>query len=124
MKMEDRSKQIELTLKRLGRSRFRSRFHLGEKERSWIETKGEDVLRRHGRELIEQRLSAAYPKNDGKQTPMHGHPVFIAQHATACCCRQCLEKWHRIPMGRALQEEEIQFILALILAWIEQERLS
>ena len=56
--------------------------------------------------FIRKRLAPAVIPNDGKQTPMRGHPVFIAQHATGCCCRGCFEKWHRIPAGRELTDEE------------------
>ena len=64
------------------------------------------------------RIAPDYPKNDGKQTPMRGHPVFIAQHATATCCRKCIQKWHGIEKGRALNDAEVQFIVALIMGWI------
>ena len=51
---------------------------------------------------------------------MRGHPVFIAQHATACCCRGCLAKWHGIPPGRELTAEEQRYIGAVLTAWIER----
>ena len=81
----------------LSRSAFRSRFHLADKDRKYVIDKGMDTIRSHAEDFISGRLAPAYPVNDGKQTPMRGHPVFIAQHATACCCRSCLRKWHRIP---------------------------
>jgi exodeoxyribonuclease V alpha subunit len=52
---------------------------------------------------------------------MKGHPVFIAQHATATCCRKCIQKWHRIEKGRALNTAEADYVVALIMAWIEQQ---
>lgn len=76
----------------LSRSRFRSRFRLGLKDRQYICDRGWETMRRHAAELVKERLAPAFIPNDGKQTPMRGHPVFIAQHATACCCRGCLEK--------------------------------
>jgi predicted Fe-S protein YdhL (DUF1289 family) len=61
--------------------------------------------------------------NDGKQTPFRGHPVFVAQHATATCCRGCLAKWHGIPRGRPLEEGEKAHILAVLERWLKaQER--
>jgi hypothetical protein len=66
-------------------------------------------------------LAPAEPKNDGLQTPMRGHPIFIAQHATATCCRGCLEKWHRIPRGRMLSEAEIQYVLGVLGRWLEKQ---
>ena len=65
------------------------------------------------------RVASAFPKNDGKQTPMKGHPVFIAQHGTATCCRKCIQKWHGLEKGRALSEAEVDFIVAMIMGWIE-----
>ena len=84
---------------RLARSPFRSRFRLGTKERQYCWDKGAETIDQHAADFIARRLAPAHPTNDGKQTPMHGHPVFIAQHATATCCRGCLAKWHNIPQG-------------------------
>ena len=109
-------------LQRLSRSAFRSRFHLSEKDREYIVEKGMETIRRHAEELIAKRLAAENPENDGKQTPMKGHPVFIAQHATACCCRGCLEKWHHIPAGKTLTQEEQSYIADVLTEWIEKER--
>lgn len=75
----------------------------------------------HGAAFIRDRLAPAYPAQDGKQTPMRGHPVFIAQHATGACCRSCLAKWHGIVAGRPLTADEQQSILATLRAWIIQD---
>ncbi len=106
---------------RLGRSRFRSGFHLSEKERAYTREKGMDTIRRHARDFVSTRLAPEVIPNDGRQTPTKGHPVFVAQHACACCCRGCLYKWYRVPMGRALTEAEQQKIVNFLMAWIERE---
>lgn len=72
----------------------------------------------HARDFIDRRLAPAHPAKDGKQTPMRGHPVFIAQHATATCCRPCLAKWHAIPAGRPLTEEERAHVVAALERWL------
>ncbi|HDP4967334.1 TPA: DUF4186 domain-containing protein, partial [Escherichia coli] len=90
---------------RLSRSKFRSRFRLGMKERQYCLDKGAPVIEQHAADFVAKRLAPALPANDGKQTPMRGHPVFIAQHATATCCRCCLAKWHNIPQGVSLSEQ-------------------
>ena len=82
---------------------------------------GIEAIRQHAIDFIKTRIASQYPKNDGKQTPMKGHPVFIAQHATATCCRGCMQKWHEIKKGRALSDQEIQFLLELIIRWIESQ---
>lgn len=108
-------------LDRFARSPFRARFHLGPREREYAVEKGRDTIARHAADFIATRLAPAAPKNDGKQTPMRGHPVFVAQHATATCCRGCLAKWHHLPQGRALTAEEQARIVDLILRWIDRD---
>ncbi len=105
----------------LDRSEFRSRFHLSAKDREYVAEKGIGTVRSHAMDFVEKRLSAENPENDGKQTPMKGHPVFIAQHATACCCRGCLEKWHHIPSGKVLNVQEQKYIVDVLMYWIEKE---
>ena len=105
----------------LGRSRFRSRFRLGEKEAEYLEAKGLEVILDHARDFVVKRLADSEPANDGKQTPMKNHPVFIAQHATATCCRKCLAKWHHIPKGRALTQAEIDYVIAILKRWLARE---
>jgi hypothetical protein len=102
----------------LAHSAFRSRFHLSERDRVYIAAKGMPVVLDHARDFIDKRLAPAAPRNDGKQTPMRGHPVFVAQHATATCCRGCLANWHGIPAGHALDDAERAHALAVIERWI------
>lgn len=106
---------------RLNKSKFRSSFHLSKKDKVYIEEKGLDTIKEHAYNFVRQRLSQAYILNDGKQTPYKGHPVFISQHATACCCRGCLYKWHRIEKNKELSKEEIDYIVNIIMGWIENE---
>lgn len=80
--------------------------------------KGAPVIEQHAADFVAKRLAPALPANDGKQTPMRGHPVFIAQHATATCCRGCLAKWHNIPQGEALSEEQQRYIVTVIYHWL------
>jgi hypothetical protein len=105
----------------LAGSPFRRRFRLRGKELEYLRRKGLAVVLEHAADFIEKRLAVALPANDGKQTPMRHHPVFIAQHATATCCRGCLEKWHAIPKGRALAPEEKAYILEVIKTWLARE---
>lgn len=109
-----------LLLDRLARSAFRARFRLGEKEKTYLEAKGLEVIRSHAADFVAARLAPAQPRNDGRQTPMRGHPVFIAQHATATCCRSCLVKWHGIPAGRALSEDEQAYVVDVLMEWVRR----
>lgn len=111
---------IDQALEKLERSKFRSSFYLTKKERLYIEEKGMAVMRRHATDFVRQKLAPADPVNDGKQTPMHGHPVFKAMHATACCCRGCLNKWYKVSLHRELTETEQEKIVNLLMAWVER----
>ncbi len=106
-------------LLQLQRSEFRRSFHLTPVERRILEQHGYDAMRQFASDIIQKRLTA--PFNDGRQTPKTGHPVFIAQHATATCCRKCLQKWHQIPQHRELTEEEQIYITLLLLRWIKKD---
>ena len=105
----------------LQRSPFRQRFRLGPREQAYLADKGEATVLAHAADFVAQRLAPAQPRNDGKQTPMRGHPVFVAQHATATCCRGCLAKWHGIPQGRPMAAEEQAHAVAAIARWLRQQ---
>lgn len=106
---------------RLSKSKFRSRFKLKEKEKAYIDAKGLDTIKSHAADFISKRIAPANIPNDGKQTPMRGHPVFIAQHATATCCRGCIEKWHRIPKEIQLNEAQQEYLVNVIMEWIKRQ---
>ena len=113
---------IEQALSKLDRSRFRSGSYLTNMEKAYLDDRGMETMRRHAQDFVRQKLAPAEPVNDGKQTPMHGHPVFKAMHATACCCRGCLNKWYHVPKGRELTESEQERIVNLLMAWLERLR--
>ncbi|WP_279024507.1 DUF4186 domain-containing protein [Gibbsiella quercinecans] len=108
----------EALWQRLQNSPFRAKFRLNPKDQHYFAAKGMPTILSHARDFIDRRLAAAYPKNDGKQTPMRGHPVFVAQHATATCCRGCLAKWHGIAQGKALNEAQKDYIVQVIALWL------
>ena len=109
---------LDEVFERLKGSPFRRRFRLSESDGRYLAAKGLNAVLDHGREFIAQRLAPADPANDGKQTPMRGHPVFVAQHATGTCCRSCLAKWHGIGAGRPLDQREQAHVLAAIERWL------
>ena len=116
--MDEKIKNI---LDRLSKSKFRSSFHLNDKDILYIEDKGIDKIRNHAYDFVTKRLADTSNVTDGKQTPMKGHPVFIAQHATGTCCRSCLEKWHHISKNKNMTDDDIKYIVDIIMSWIEKE---
>jgi hypothetical protein len=112
---------LDILWLRLQRSSFRAKFNLNAKDVGYLQSKGWPLILSHARDFVEGRLAAANPARDGKQTPWQGHPVFVAQHATATCCRGCLQKWHGIDKGRPLSEPEKQYIVEVISFWLKKK---
>ncbi|MHC4323549.1 MAG: DUF4186 domain-containing protein [Planctomycetota bacterium] len=108
----------------LGRSKFRSRFRLSGKEAEYLRDKGLETILKHAWDFVTRRLADAKPANDGRQTPMRNHPVFIAQHATGTCCRGCLAKWHHIPKGCPLTQEQIDYIIEVLRCWLARQNIE
>lgn len=102
----------------LSQSTFRRRQHLDAKDLAYLTQRTLPVVLDHARQFVLQRLAPARPVNDGRQTPMRGHPVFVAQHGTATCCRGCLAKWHHIPAERELSTEQIDYVVRVIEQWL------
>ncbi|WP_434778877.1 DUF4186 domain-containing protein [Neisseria sp. Ec49-e6-T10] len=113
--------QLQNVYLKLQSSTFRAKFRLGIEDQRYIQQKGMGVILKHAQDFIQKRLAAANPLNDGKQTPWIGHPVFLAQHATATCCRGCLKKWHGIEKGHVLTEKEQKYILDIIHFWLNNQ---
>lgn len=105
----------------LSRSKFRSRLRLSGREAAYLREKGLATIVEHAHGFVLKRLAAANPVNDGRQTPMRNHPAFVAQHATGTCCRKCLAKWHGIPSGRPLTEEQIDYVLLVLKRWLTDQ---
>ena len=114
-------RDLDSVFPKLAESPFRSRFKLNAKDRAYLKERGIDTVREHARDFVAKRLAPAAPANDGRQTPWRGHPVFVAQHATATCCRSCLAKWHGIPAGRELGREEQEHAVSAIERWLTSE---
>jgi hypothetical protein len=113
--------EIDGILDRVLRSPFRARQRLGPRERGYLEEKGMPAVIGEARRLLLDRLAVVEPSDDGRQTPMRGHPAFIAQHATATCCRGCLDRHYGIPSGRPLNDAELDLVIALVERWLRRQ---
>lgn len=118
---EQEAEWIGRTLERLSHSDFRSKFRLSAKDFEYTLQKGPETISQHAHEMLRKRVGDAELLKDGKQTPWRGHPVFTAQHATATCCRGCIQKWHGIPKGRELSDSEVNRLADLVMAWIARD---
>lgn len=112
---------LDSRLARITRHPFRRRFHVRGRDRAIVDLRGMPTIREHAADLVARRLAPAQPHKDGRQTPYRGHPVFVAQHATATCCRSCLERWHGIAKGHELDRDEREYVVEAICRWIEHD---
>lgn len=113
---------IDKLFEALSKSKFRSSFSLGVKELNYLKERSLDDIKAHAFQIISKRIAPAAPANDGRQTPMKNHPVFIAQHATATCCRSCLKKWHNIPQNIQLNNGQIVYVVDIIMQWLNFQK--
>jgi hypothetical protein len=120
LKTESTTRSLDDSFAALRTSAFRRRFRLEGRELEYLRSRGLPTVLDHARDFVAKRLAPAAPPNDGKQTPFRGHPVFVAQHATATCCRSCLAKWHGISAGRELTAEEQAHVIAAIERWLRE----
>ena len=111
----------EEIFEKLSKSDFRRKFKLNEKDRTYLEQKGFETIKSHAKDFIKKRIAPSQIPNDGKQTPMRGHPVFTAQHATASCCRGCIQKWHHFPKGVPLTQSQQDYLVDLIMEWLKRD---
>lgn len=95
-----------------------------------IDPRAVNYARRRGIEGLESTVRTRILKSvgraddpfDGRQTPREGsgNPIHYAQHATATCCRKCIQYWHQIPQGRALTAAEITYLSALVMGYLQR----
>ena len=114
-------RDINYLMNSISKSKFRNSFHLKEKDILYIKEKGLDKIEEHAYDFLNKRIKPAVIPNDGKQTPMRGHPIFIGQHACACCCRGCVYKWHHFEMERELTNIEIDYLVKVLMTWVKLE---
>lgn len=115
-------REMDALFAALAKSSFRSKFRLQGKDLAYLQAKGLPLVLAHAADFVSTRLAPVHIANDGKQTPMRGHPVFVAQHATATCCCGCLQKWHGIAQGQALSQAEQDYVLRVLAFWLERAR--
>ncbi len=116
--LESSMRDVDDLFAALASSSFRARFKLDARDKAYLRDKGLDTVIVHAAGFVDERLAPAQPPNDGKQTPWRGHPVFVAQHATATCCRVCLAKWHGIASGKEMTADERRHVVAVIRRWL------
>ena len=81
--------------------------------------KGRRQLYNGVKQRLRTSVGKAVPFRDGTQTPMSGNVLYYAQHATATCCRTCINYWHGLPRGRPLTESELDYLESLITRFLD-----
>ena len=97
-------------------------FHktIDERAKRHAHRKGRKALKMDVRRRLQKCLAPECPARDGRQTPHAGNAIYYGQHATATCCRTCLEYWHGIPKGRMLTDAECRYCAELIDRFLDE----
>jgi len=96
----------------------------GPDAQDYAKRKGKIKLREAARKRLVQSIGRAHPFRDGTQTPLledSPNPIWNAQHATATCCRRCVEYWHGIPRGRALNGAEMDYLTGIVSVFLDEK---
>lgn len=116
---------VDYVVAQLRTDRFRDKRwckDLDEKAVRHASRKGSNGIEEAVRKRVETSVGPAQPYCDGAQTPFRGNIVYYGQHATATCCRQCIEVWHGIPQWRELTAEETDYLVELLLAYVSSKQ--
>jgi hypothetical protein len=88
---------------------------------NYARRKGRLQLKQAARNQIERAVKGIAHPREGQQTPRetnpHANVIHYAQHATASCCRKCVEEWHGIPRDRELTAAEIDYLTELVMLY-------
>jgi hypothetical protein len=82
--------------------------------------KGAESVIDEARRRMTEKIGIMNPYRHGI-TPYTGNVIYYAQHATATCCRRCMEYWYGIPAkNRILTPDEINFSTDLVRLYLEE----
>jgi len=115
-------KDLEYTFKSLKFELIRHHFwhlEIDLRAMNYARRKGIVGLRVAAERRIRTSVGPAQPWRDGTQTSMNGNPLYYPQHATATCCRKCIEYWHGVEMNRPLTEDEVQYFTVLLNMFVD-----
>jgi hypothetical protein len=114
---ERRFDDVDYTFSELRHEMIRHHFwhvEIDERARNHALRKGRVALLVAADKRLATSVGRENPYRDGRQTPFEGNVLYYAQHATASCCRTCIEYWHDIPKGRPLTTGELTYLGRLL----------
>lgn len=127
-RLEKRSlRDFEYTLTALKTELIRHHYWLhatlGPRAVNYARRKGKRGMKSALTQHLKKAIGDAHPFRDGWQTPYGDEDqgsriLFFAQHATASCCRKCVEIWHGIPTGDELPDEVIDYLTKLTMRYV------
>ena len=120
--IEDAQYTFEAMRYELIRHRF---WHIpfSEYASNYAHRKGKSALWLAARNTIIKAVANPSHPAQGRQTPRENKPtanaIHYAQHATASCCRLCLEEWHGIARDQPLTPDQVGYLTQLAMLYIE-----
>lgn len=91
-----------------------------EKAINYALKKGKIELLKTVEQRIRSSVKAPADAFDGRRTKWEGNPIHYGQHATATCCRKCIERWHDISRDVELTEKQIKYFTHLVVMFLEE----
>ena len=108
-------------LLQLSKSPVYNEIYLTQKERKYYLERNCEEMRKETEEIVRKSLEKKISPKKDKHTRQWGHPVYVAQRATGCCCRKCLYEWHNIPVNRRMTENEVRYVTDLLMEWMKRD---
>jgi len=114
---------IENTFKSLKYEFIRHHYwhkEFDEKAVNYALRKGKIELINTVEKRIRASVKAPVDAFDGRRTKWEGNPIHYGQHATATCCRKCIERWHNVPRDEELTEKQVKYFTHLVIMFLEE----
>jgi hypothetical protein len=84
--------------------------------------KSRSEIREEAKTLLSRRVGKLNTFIDGRQTPLGKENIVnYAQHATATCCRKCMDAWYKIPKENELTEVQLEFCTDLVMSFVDEK---
>lgn len=114
---------VEHTFDELRRELVRHHFFhvdIDQKARNHARRKGRRALYADAHRRLQRYVGREPDAYDGRQTPFEGNTIYYAQHATAACCRKCIEYWHGFPIEGELAPVQLDYLYQLVVRYLDE----
>jgi hypothetical protein len=102
------------------RHHFWEHYTPSQHEINYTRRKGTQGLAARAEQVLRRNVFGVTGFLNDIQTPYSG-AIPAAQHATATCCRKCIEYWHGIPRDAKPTEKQIKYLRDWIMKYLKDK---